>query len=66
MTNNSRYFLLRNDKRIVGWKRETTEYLPLDGLRWRLEPIEYNDTQTLSAPPTGVARLPRQGLGKGG
>ncbi len=37
---NPEYYRLMKGNKITGFKRVTTEFLPVDGHKWQLEPID--------------------------
>lgn len=54
------------DGQLAGTRRIIVEYLPWDGDKWQLEPIDYDSVRSvnLTIPPKGIASLPRQKIGK--
>jgi hypothetical protein len=64
MDRNPAYYQLRKDNHIIGFMRETTEFLLLGSDRWVLESLGYNPDETvaLTTPPEGIACLRRPSL----
>lgn len=57
---NPQYYRMMKDNKIVGFKRVTTEFLPIDGNKWQLHPLtpQYLDAQILSKYPKGINKIP--------